>query len=156
MDIEHQLSTLKPLGQARLAHRILQSSLHRRQRRRDCVFGFGGLLTGIAATLLVMVFISAPNVEVAHTYEHSDVSPTVDIDQSDRVETLAERREVPALPLVRDYEPIDLDEWIARYERLLRHRREIASRNVAPRRNILVSPDGINPLEYRNRLMLEI
>ena len=163
MDIEHHLSTLKPANQAELARRILAIPAQRRQRRRDCVFGFGGLLTGIVATLMVVMWLPSATVEVAvvqyveDAQERAIVSPQLDIDESAWEESLAEHQGANSPPLLRDTAPIDLDEWIVRYEGLFRHRYETASRTTFVRpRTISVSFNGDSPLEYRNRLMQEI
>jgi len=63
-DIEQQLLTLKPAGQSDLARKILTISHRKRQRRRDCVVGLAGLLTGIAATLLVAIGLPGKVIEV--------------------------------------------------------------------------------------------
>ena len=171
MNIEHHLSTLKPANQPELARRILAIPAHRRQRRRDCVFGFGGLLTGIAATLLVVMWLPSATVEVAmvqyvvvddqpnEVARHSDVFAVIP------AEAGIQTNDSQPAPLDSGfrrnddagYNPIDLDEWIARYERLLRHRHETASRTTFVRpRTMTVSFNGVSPLEYRNKLMQEI
>ena len=156
--IEQQLSALQPARQTALAWRILAISQRRRQRRRDCVVGIAGLLTGIAATLLVvmtlpgrMIEVPVVQIEYIQTHERGGVSPPV-------ADALAQtHREANAAPLVRydaDYAPIDLDALIARYEKLLRHRSETASRfaTVTPKIPSTM-PGGVSPLEYRKKLL---
>jgi hypothetical protein len=137
-DIESQLSTLKPTGQSDLARRILAISHRKRQRRRDCFVGLTGLLTGIAATVLVMF-------SLAENGRHSRESGNLDA-----------RYEYNSLDpcLRRGDEEIDLDVWIARYEKLLRHRRETTTYSVMTTPTVM--PNGMSPLEYRNMLLQEI
>ena len=187
--IENQLSTLKPATQAALARRILDVSSRRRQcrqqRRRDCFVGLTGLLTGIAATVLVMMFpftatepttvyVYVPVVqEVAgnqnpHIIDHH---PVIDRhsreggNPDERIASLAPRlrggdqsavADSTARRSVATFDPdsLDLDVWIARYEKLLRHRLEVASRTVyVPPIATPTLPDGMSPWEYRRRLL---
>ena len=174
--IENQLSTLKPATQAALARRILDVSSRRRQcrqqRRRDCFVGLTGLLTGIAATVLVMMFpftatepttvyVYVPVVqEVAgnqnpHIIDHHPV-----IDRHSREGgNPDERADSTARRSVATFEPdsLDLDVWIARYEKLFRHRLEVASRTVyVPPITAPVLSDGISPWEWRSKLLTEL
>jgi len=158
--IEHQLSALQPAKQTELARRILEIPQRRRQRRRDCVVALGGLLSGIAATLLVVITLPARIIEVPvvqieyiQTHERGGVSPPV-------ADVLVQtHRGANAAPLVRydaDYDFIDLDALIARYEKLLRHRSETANRFVVVTPKIpTTTPDGVSPWEYRKKLLEE-
>jgi hypothetical protein len=148
-DIERQLSTLKPAGHPELAQKILAIPHRRRQRRRDCFVGLTGLLTGIAATVLVMLSLqtadgrrqTAAN-DLAGTPVLATAEERLRFSRPERIETATD-----------GLDPIDIDAWNARYEILLRHRPTLAYQPVvyAP----VSMPGGVSPLEYRNRLLEE-
>jgi hypothetical protein len=178
--IEQQLALLKPTTQPALARRILRIPHRRRQRRRDCLVGFAGLLTGIVATVLVMIHLPVEKIEVPgvqyvvvnHQPCEVSVIPAqagiqtndvrhvlLDSDfrrndgrldsgfrRNDNLGWLESRSDIVA-------DPLDLDAWFARYEKLLRHRREVASQTVV---TPLILQDGVSPLEYRNKLLEEL
>ncbi|MCL2005065.1 MAG: hypothetical protein FWG73_02765 [Planctomycetaceae bacterium] len=158
--IEHKLSALKPVGQPELARRILDTHHRRRQRRRDCFVAFAGLLTGIAATLVVVLSLPGKVVEVSSVqYVFINEQP------NDRAGHASASRNpdasTPSVPLdfgVRrndDMNPdsIDIEAWIARYERLFRHRRETASRFVVIPQKPPILPEGVSLWEYRQSLL---
>ena len=166
-DIEHQLVMLQPAHQPELARQILATSYRRRQRRRDCFVGLAGLLTGIAATVLVMTFPFAQVESIPVVYEPPRAGgvspPVVAPNESSVVQTGGLRP-----PLLRNETPVrsemflreemfDLDVWIARYEKLLQNRRESAHQSViiVPPRSVPVLPDGMSPLEYQEKLLRE-
>ena len=166
MNIEHQLTTLKPARQPELArkilaHEILQGPHRRRQRRRDCFVALGGLLTGIAATLLVVVCLPVDKgrqptaVAVACGTPHSSPTELVPTAPSRLSPTLPPGGRQPTFNTVdTNDETIDLDAWLARYEKLLRNRPVMAYKPTVYTR--VVTPSDVNPMEYRNRLMEEI
>ena len=168
-DIETQLAALKPTGQTPLARRILDVSSRRRQRRRDCFVGLGGLLTGIAATVLVMVFPFAETMEpmpvvvyvpVVQEVVFSEPVAAPKIDFAQRHEGHKEMKNsfVSFVPLceTNTTDPLDLDVWIARYEKLLRHRQLVSRTVYTLPVTMPVLPDRMSPLEYRDRLLLEL
>jgi hypothetical protein len=154
-NIERQLSALQPAGQSELAKKILAIPHRRRQRRRDCVVGFAGLLTGVAATVLVMIHLPVEKIEVP-------VVQYIAVENTQPPRHFAAQNVPPpregnfrnALAGQADAEPIDLDVWIARYEKLLRNRRETASQAIVI--TPVVMPGGVSPLEYRNNLLREL
>jgi hypothetical protein len=155
-DIETQLLALRPTGQTSLARKILAIPHRRRQRRRDLFVGLTGLLTGIAATVLVMLSLPAEKIEVPVVqYVVVNAVPDNEPDTvvSAKAETPAKEEYVHVSRLTGYAEPIDLDAWIARYEKLLRHRPAVAYQLVvfAP----VSMPGGVSPLEYRNKLLAE-
>jgi len=182
--IESQLAALRPTTHPALARRILDIPHRRRQRRRDCFVGLGGLLTGIAATVLVMLFVHGGTEESAPLVAQG-VPPSAPLYPSPIREEGRETGEpsvllraqntvIPAQagiqtndenavsldPRLRGGDgtpdPLDLDAWIARYERLLRHR-QVASRTVfAPPATMPILPGGMSPLEYRQTLLAEL
>jgi hypothetical protein len=173
-DIETQLATLKPAGQSELARKILEIPHRRRQRRRDLFVGLTGLLTGIAATVLVMLSLqtadgvrqtadgrrqTAANDLAGTPVLETAVLETVDVkERHSRVGGNLDERRYSLDSRFRgndregwnDREP-DIDAWIARYEILLRHRPTLAYQPVvyAP----VSMPGGVSPLEYRNKLL---
>jgi len=189
-DIESQLAALKPTGQPTLARRILDIPHRKRQRRRDCFVALGGLLTGIVATVLVMMFSHGGTEESAPLIAQG-VPPSAPLNFSPTREEGRETEEtsvllraqnpvIPAHPVIPAKagiqtndkrlavldprlcvdgdiaDPLDLDVWIARYEKLLRHR-QMASRTVyIPPVTPPVLPDGMSPLEYRQTLLTEL
>ena len=166
--IEQQLSALQPARQTELTRRILEIPQRRRQRRRDYVVGVAGLLTGIAATLLVVMtlpgkIVEVPVVFVSHTEAHAELEAGSVTECSDRIAP-EYRLKNPVAPAIAyapgfhsDPDPIDLDALIARYEKLLRHRREAANRFVVvtPKTPSTMS-DGVSPWEYRKKLLEEL
>jgi len=171
---EHKLSALQPARQTELARRILEIPQRRRQRRRDCVVGVAGLLTGIAATLLVVMGLpgvidnrisavqEVPNSFHAQRHEgHKEEAETKTLCPLCLCEKQNEsyvKQEVPAPRFHAVYEPdpIDLDALIARYEKLLRHRRDAANRFVVVTPILPATmPDGVSPWEYRKKLLEE-
>jgi len=181
-DIETQLAALKPTGQTPLARRILDIPHRRRQRHRDCFVGLGGLLTGIAATVLVMVATQTADGRRQTAAEYlagTPVAQEVAINQNllspvgERVrgETGDTARSPHPSPFPEgegtlvtprpagegNYtDPLDLDAWIARYEKLLRHRQLVSRTVYTLPVTMPVLPDRMSPLEYRDRLLLEL
>ena len=163
-NIEKQLSALKPAGQSDLARRILAVPQRRRQRRRDCLVGLGGLLTGIAATLLVVLALpdedkGTQTAVQLNTVLPAEVSPSDVFTPPSRLSpALPPGGRQPTLNAVETnfahYDSIDLDELIARYEMLLKNRPAVLDK---PAVYTPVSfPGGIPPLEYRKQLLKEI
>ena len=162
--IEQQLSALKPSGQTELARRILAIPQRKRQRRRDCFVGLAGLLTGIAATLLAVIFlpgraIEVPAASVSHMETHTELEAGSVTECSDRI-VPEYRLKNPVAPAIAyapgfhlDSDPIDLDAWIVRYEKLLKNRPAVVYKPVVYTPVSL--PGGVSPLEYRNRLLEE-
>jgi hypothetical protein len=145
-DIESQLAALKPTRQPELARRILDIPHRRWQRRRDCFVGLAGLLTGIAATVVVMVSFAA-KVEPVYVVQIVERQQTAD----GRQQQNDEPAKVPVV-IVKNVEPIDLDAMIAQYEKMLRHRQEWASKQIAVTpRVVSVSSGGVS----RDELMKE-
>jgi len=161
--IESQLAALKPTSRPALARRILEIPYRRRQRRRDCFVGFGGLLTGIAVTVLVMLLPLAETVEPIPVVVYVPVVQEVVVSQKPLSHLGSEEgtqnrllRAFVPLCETNTPDPLDLDVWIARYERLLRHR-QVTSRTVyVPPVTAPVLPDGMSPLEYRQTLLTEL
>ena len=150
------LSTLQPTSQPELARRLLDISYRRRQRQRDCFAGLAGLLTGIAATLLVMVCLFGAQVQRNFTPTVYNV-PSPQRGEGRESGRIDQRMQSPfpegeGTYLRRAYtQPLDIDEWIARYEKLLRHRPAVVYKPVVYMPAAL--PEGVSPLEYRNRLL---
>jgi len=171
-DIEQQLLILKPVGQPDLARKILAIPHRKRQRRRDCFFAFGGLLTGIAATVLVMVATQTAAEYLAGTTDVLEVAVNQNPHAIDRHSREGGNLDVnvninPLAPRLRGgddirwgdvvADPIDLDAWIARYDKLFRHRREAASVSITVKPiAVPMLPDGMSPLEYRGKLLAEL
>jgi len=177
--IEQQLSALQPARQTELARRILEIPRRRRQRRRDCVVGLAGLLTGIATTLLVVMLLhgtsegnladssfadkgSQPTAGRLSAVLRTEIPPDDVVAAPSRLPpTLPPGGRQPTLNTIETNiagpDPIDLDALIARYEKLLRNRRETANRFVVTT-PILPStmPDGVSPWEYRKKLLEEL
>lgn len=148
-DIELQLSALKPAAQGELARRILDASHCRQQRRRDCFVGLVGLLTGIAATVLVMVCLQSADNSRQTADGRQQMADSRQQTTGGRQQTAVGGRQTAAENL----DPTELDLVIARYEKLLRNRPKPVNLmfNVTP----AVLPSGMSLLEYRNKLLQE-
>jgi hypothetical protein len=153
-NIENRLAALKPAGQSTLARRILAIPHRRRQRRRDCLVGLAGLLTGITATVLVMMYLPARTVEVPVVEFVVKQEPVIPAQAGNQTEYVAPAR-LDSRLCGNDAttDPFDLDAWIVRYEKLLRNRQITAKPSFVD--VPVVMPGGISPLEYRNRLLEE-
>ena len=155
--IEHQLTALKPVGQSDLARRILEIPQRKRQRQRDCVVGLAGLFTGIAATVAVVAFLPGRVVEVPVIPAISVIPATAGIQTSGLQPVSLDSgfhrndRKYGNNDTVPD--PLDLNEWIARYEKLLRYRPAAAYKPVVY--TSVALPGGASPQEYRNKLLEE-
>jgi hypothetical protein len=157
-DLELKLPTLLPAKQPELTRRILAVSHRKRQRRRDCFVGLGGLLTGIAATLLLVVFLPG----TVPQWHNANAPPPVEehfAQQNDGVVASVATLE-PDHPAATQHpskggelDSPNIDMLLARYEKLLRNR-PAAYKPVVYISNAL--PEGVNPLEYRNRLLSEL
>jgi hypothetical protein len=159
-DIENQLLTLKPAGQTNLARRILETQYRRRQRHRDCFVALGGLLTGIAATLLVVVMVLPDQGQgryptaVAGTSATAGMSPIEDVYPAPQSTTADVAVRQSATYTEYRLNDIDLDAMFARYEKLLRNRPIVAHKPVVY--TPVLMPGGVSPMEYRQKLLDEL